>query len=153
MSATLSSTTSGTSTTSASFARRITAGVLGGAAGGVAFGMMMAMMGMLPTLAMMVGSESPVVGFLVHMMISIMIGLGLTVLFGTRLLTGYVRGALVGLAYGAIWWVLGPLVIMPMMLGGALFVVNAGALLSLMGHMIYGVILGLVAGRVLVSRR
>lgn len=153
MSATLSSTTSGTSTTSASFARRITAGVLGGAAGGIVFGMMMAMMGILPTLAMMVGSESPVVGFLVHMMISIMIGLGLTVLFGTRLLTGYVRGALVGLAYGAIWWVLGPLVIMPAMLGGALFVVNAGALLSLMGHMIYGVILGLVAVRVLVSRR
>jgi uncharacterized membrane protein YagU involved in acid resistance len=114
---------------------------------------MMAMMGLLPTLATMVGSESPVVGFLVHMMISIMIGLGLTVLFGTRLLTGYLRGALVGLAYGAIWWVLGPLVIMPMMFGGALFVVNAGALLSLMGHMIYGVILGLVAVRVLVSRR
>jgi uncharacterized membrane protein YagU involved in acid resistance len=127
--------------------------VLGGIAGGIVFGIMMAMMGMLPTLAMMVGSESPVVGFLIHMMISIMFGLGLTVLFGTRLLTGYVRGALVGLAYGAIWWVLGPLVIMPMMLGGALFVVNAGALLSLMGHMIYGVILGLVAVRVLVSRR
>ena len=153
MSATLSSTTSGTSTTSASFARRVAAGVLGGIAGGIVFGIMMAMMGMLPTLAMMVGSESPVVGFLIHMMISIMFGLGLTVLFGTRLLTGYVRGALVGLAYGAIWWVLGPLVIMPMMLGGALFVVNAGALLSLMGHMIYGVILGLVAVRVLVSRR
>ncbi len=153
MSATLSSTTSGTSTTSASFARRVAAGVLGGIAGGIVFGIMMAMMGLLPTLAMMVGSESPVVGFLVHMMISIVIGLGLTVLFGTRLLTGYVRGALVGLAYGAIWWVLGPLVIMPMMLGGALFVVNAGALLSLMGHMIYGVILGLVAVRVLVSRR
>jgi len=153
MSATLSSTTSGTSTTSASFARRVAAGVLGGIAGGIVFGIMMAMMGLLPTLAMMVGSESPVVGFLVHMMISIMIGLGLTVLFGTRLLTGYLRGALVGLAYGAIWWVLGPLVIMPMMLGGALFVVNAGALLSLMGHMIYGVILGLVAVRVLVSRR
>jgi len=153
MSATLSSTTSGTSTTSASFARRVAAGVLGGIAGGIVFGIMMAMMGMLPTLAMMVGSESPVVGFLIHMMISIMFGLGLTVLFGTRLLTGYVRGALVGLAYGAIWWVLGPLVIMPMMFGGALFVVNAGALLSLMGHMIYGVILGLVAVRVLVSRR
>jgi len=153
MSATLSSTTSGTSTTSASFARRVAAGVLGGIAGGIVFGIMMAMMGLLPTLATMVGSESPVVGFLVHMMISIMIGLGLTVLFGTRLLTGYLRGALVGLAYGAIWWVLGPLVIMPMMFGGALFVVNAGALLSLMGHMIYGVILGLVAVRVLVSRR
>jgi len=31
------------------------------------------------------------------------------VVFGTRQLTGYLRGVLVGLAHGAIWWVLGPL--------------------------------------------
>ncbi|WP_255559508.1 hypothetical protein [Salinibacterium sp. M195] len=142
-----------TTSTSSSFGRRVVAGVLGGVAGGIVFGMMMAMMGLLPMLAMMVGSESPIVGFLVHMMISIMIGLGLTVLFGNRLLTSYGRGALVGVVYGAIWWVLGPLMIMPMMLGGALFSVDMAALLSLMGHMIFGVILGLVAVRVLSSRK
>ena len=109
----------------------------------------MATMGILPTLATMVGSQSPIVGFLVHMMISIAFGIGLTVLFGSRLLTGYIRGLVVGMVYGAIWWVLGPLMIMPMMLGGALFAINAGALLSLMGHLIYGAILGLVAVRVL----
>jgi uncharacterized membrane protein YagU involved in acid resistance len=115
--------------------------------------MMMAMMGLLPLLASMVGSESPIVGFLVHMMMSIMIGLGLTVLFGNRLLTSYGRGAVVGIVYGAIWWVLGPLMVMPMMLGGALFAIDVAALLSLMGHMIFGAILGLVAVRVLSQRK
>ncbi|MGV8851578.1 MAG: hypothetical protein ACOH1M_03290 [Rhodoglobus sp.] len=115
--------------------------------------MMMAMMGMLPTLAMMVGSESAIVGFLVHLMISIIIGLGLTVLFGNLLLTSYGRGALVGIVYGAIWWVLGPLVIMPMMLGETLLAIDTAALLSLIGHMIYRVILGLVAVRILSSRK
>lgn len=109
-------------------------------------------MGMLPVIASMVGSNSAVVGFGVHLMISIVIGLGLTVVFGARLLTSYGRGALVGLAYGAIWWVLGPLVLMPAMMGMALFAINTGALMSLMGHLIYGVILGLVAVRVLKHR-
>jgi len=85
-------------------------------------------------------------------MISIGIGLGLTVLFGNRLLTGYGRGALVGLAYGAIWWVLGPLVMMPLMLGMPLFTVDMTSVFSLMGHLIYGAILGLTAVRVLKGR-
>ena len=112
----------------------------------------MAMMGMLPVIASMVGSDSAVVGFGVHLMISVLIGLGLTVLFGNRFLTGYGRGALVGLGYGAIWWVLGPLMIMPVMMGMPLFAVDLTALMSLMGHLIYGVTLGLVAVRVLTGR-
>jgi len=39
--------------------------------------------------------------------LAVAIGLGLTALFGNRLLTGYPRGLVVGLVYGAIWWVLG----------------------------------------------
>ncbi|WP_226759765.1 hypothetical protein, partial [Arthrobacter sp. SO3] len=101
--------------------RRVMAGVSGGIAGGIVFGILMAMMGMLPVIASMVGSNSAVVGFGVHLMISVAIGLGLTVLFGNRLLTGYGRGALVGLGYGAIWWVLGPLMIMPVMMGMPVF--------------------------------
>ncbi len=112
----------------------------------------MAMMGMLPVIASMIGSESAVVGFGVHLMISVLIGLGLTLPFGNRFLTGYGRGALVGLGYGAIWWVLGPLMIMPVMMGMPLFAVDLTALMSLMGHLVYGAILGLVAVRVLTSR-
>ncbi|TFD76799.1 hypothetical protein E3T53_13010 [Cryobacterium psychrophilum] len=128
------------------------AGAIGGIAGGIVFGMLMATMGTLPVIASMVGSTSAVVGFGVHIMISILIGLGLTVLFGNSLLTGYGRGALVGLGYGAIWWVLGPLLMMPLLMGMPLFNVDTIALMSLMGHLIYGAILGLVAVRILAHR-
>lgn len=129
-------------------ARRVTAGAIGGIAGGLVFGVLMAMMGMLPMIASMVGSDSAVVGFGVHIVVSILIGLGLTVPFA-GLLTSYGRAALIGLAYGALWWVLGPLLIMPLMLGMPLFMIDATAGLSLMGHLVYGVILALVAVRVL----
>ncbi|MEW1808330.1 hypothetical protein [Pseudarthrobacter sp. NPDC080039] len=129
--------------------RRVLAG---GIAAGIVFGMLMAMMGMLPVIASRIGSRSAVVGFGVHMMISVAFGLGLTVLFGNRFLTSYGRGALVRLGYGAIWWVLGPLMIMPVMMGMPLFAVDLTALMSLMGHLVYGVILGPVAVLVLTGR-
>ncbi|WP_448006777.1 hypothetical protein [Agromyces bauzanensis] len=156
MSTTTSSTMHGrtaTAGTKAGFGRRVAAGVIGGLAGGIVFGVLMAMMGMLPMIAGMVGSDSPFVGFAVHLMISIMIGLGLTVLFGNLLLTTYVRGLLVGMAYGAIWWVLGPLVAMPLMFGMPPFTFDATTLPSLMGHVLYGGILGVVAVATLVRRR
>ncbi|WP_434812390.1 hypothetical protein [Microbacterium sp. bgisy189] len=149
---TSSSTLLGTRGT-ATFWQRVLAGVVGGVAGGLVFGMLMAVMGMLPMIAMMVGSDVAAVGFGIHMMISIIIGLGLTVLFGNLLLTGYLRGLIVGMVYGAIWWVLGPLVIMPMMMGMPLFTIDSTALFSLMGHVIYGGILGVVAVAVLARRR
>jgi len=133
--------------------RRTLAGLVGGIAGGVMFGILMAMMGMLSTIASMVGSNSPVIGFGIHMLMSIMVGLGLTVIFGNLLLTSYPRGIVVGLGYGAIWWVLGPLMVMPLMLGMPLFTIDATALFALMGHLIYGAILGAVAVRILKHRR
>lgn len=129
-------------------ARRITAGAVGGIAGGLVFGVLMAMMGMLPMIASMVGSDSALVGVGIHLVISILIGLGLSMPFAGVLKT-YGRGALIGMAYGALWWVLGPLLIMPIMLGMPLFMVNATAGWSLMGHLIYGIILAGVAVRVL----
>lgn len=137
----------------ATFGRRALAGLIGGVVGGIMFGVLMAMMGMLPTIASMVGSNSPVVGFLIHIAMSIMIGLGLTVIFGNLLLTSYPRGIVVGMGYGAIWWVLGPLMVMPMMFGMPLFTIDTTALFSLMGHLIYGAILGAVAVRILKHRR
>jgi len=69
------------------------------------------------------------------------------------LLTGYWRGALIGLAYGALWWVLGALLIMPIVLGMPPFMLDANSLLSLMGHLVYGVILGVVSVVFLRRRR
>jgi uncharacterized membrane protein YagU involved in acid resistance len=137
----------------ATFGRRVVAGVAGGVAGGIVFGILMAMMGMLPMVAGLVGSDAPAIGFLVHIVISILIGLGLTVLFGNLLLHGYVRGLIVGLGYGAVWWVLGGLLSMPLLLGMAPFMFDAGTLWSLVGHLLYGGTLGLIAVGILSRRR
>ena len=55
---------------------RLIAGAIGGIAGGIVFGIMMAMMNMFTMIAGMMGSDSAFVGFIIHMMISIIFGLG-----------------------------------------------------------------------------
>jgi len=55
-----------------------------------------------------------------------------------------VPAGLIGLGYGLVWWVLGPLVIMPARLGMGLFMFNKTTWQSLMGHLIYGLVLGVV---------
>ena len=126
--------------------QRIAGGVIGGILGGLVFGAMMAMMGMLPMVAMVVGSKSAVVGFLYHMFNSVIIGAIFGLIFGAVSHT-YGQGALWGLLYGVIWWVLGPMILMPLMLGmglqfGAAF--TPPMLMSLVGHLAYGLITGLV---------
>jgi len=121
------------------------AGVIGGLVGGVVFGLMMGMMGMLPMIAGLVGSSSVLVGFALHLLISAVLGLGFGLLLGNRVHSSG-AGAGLGALYGLLWWVLGALVMMPVMMGMGVQFTNAlGSqnLLSLMGHLIYGVILGL----------
>lgn len=129
-----------------SIGHQVSAGIVGG----LVFGALMAMMDMLPMIASLVGSTSAGVGFGVHLVISVLTGLGLMVLLG-HTLSSYGRGAIGGLLYGALWWVLGPLLIMPLMMGMPVFTLDAPALWSLMGHLIYGLILG-VAGVAALNR-
>ena len=122
----------------------VTHGVYGGLAGGVVFGVLMAMMGMLPLIGNMVGIPSVWVGFLVHLVISATIGGSFAVLLSASGLRGGVGS---GLAYGFMWWILGPLTLMPFLMGMGLGVnwnvTAAGqALPSLVGHLIFGAILG-----------
>jgi hypothetical protein len=133
-------------TANSSLVQRIIGGVVGGIVGGLVFGVMMAMMGMLPMVAMVVGSESATIGFLYHMFNSVVIGALFGLIFGGLSHT-YGQGAAWGLLYGIIWWVLGPLVLMPLMLGMGLQFGMALAppmLMSLGGHLIYGLLTGLV---------
>jgi uncharacterized membrane protein YagU involved in acid resistance len=68
-----------------------------------------------------------------------------------RRVTGWGAGLASGVAYGALWWVLGPLLLMPAKMGMPLFDVNPGALQSLVGHLVFGLVLGAVV--VALSRR
>ena len=63
-------------------AQNLKYGVYGGLAGGVVFGVMMGMRGMLPMVGQTVGSSSSVVGFIVHMVNSAIIGAAFAVVFG-----------------------------------------------------------------------
>jgi hypothetical protein len=129
-----------------SLGQRVVAGVTGGVAGGLVFGAMMAMMGMLPMVASVVGSKSAVVGFIYHMFNSVIIGALFGLIFGALSHT-YGQGALFGLIYGVIWWVLGPMILMPLLLGMGLqfgAALTPPMLMSLAGHLAYGLITGLV---------
>jgi len=124
----------------------IQSGVKGGLIAGVVFGAMMGMMGMLPMIAMLFKSESAIFGFILHLVFSAIIGGIFGLVFG-HMTTTKGTGVVLGLLYGAIWWVLGPLVIMPVWLGMGLQLSAAGmtmALPSLWGHLVFGFILGLI---------
>ena len=124
---------------------RLLAGALAGLVGGVLFGIMMGVMGMLPMVAMLVGSQDGTVGFIVHLVISAIIGVGFGLAFGERAAT-FGRGVVWGAVYGFVWWILGPLLIMPILLGMGPQLGTAFApptLMSLVGHLVYGLAAGL----------
>ncbi len=123
--------------------RRATAGALGGLVGGIAFGLLMQMMDMIGMVAMMVDSDSIAVGWALHLAISVALGIGFGVV-SVRGLDSWGTGIGMGVGYGIIWWVLGALLLMPTRLGMPTFVVDTMAWQSLMGHVIFGALLGAV---------
>jgi len=128
--------------------RELKAGAYGSIAGGLIFGVMMGMMGMLPVIGSMVGQPTAAAGFVLHMANSVIIGVAFAIVLG-RFVSGTASGAGFGLAYGGVWWMLGPLTLMPLLMGMS-FGVNwnaattAAMLPSLVGHLMYGGVLGLV---------
>lgn len=100
---------------------------------------------MLPMVAMLVGSQNQLIGFVVHMVISGVIG-AIYGIVAVRLPLNYTMGILAGAVYGVLWWVLGALVLMPLILGMSAMILQVGPLqwMSLIGHLIYGVIVGLL---------
>ncbi len=121
-------------------------GAVGSLAGGLIFSLVMLATGTLPKVAQLVGGTSVELGFVVHLLISALIGMSYGLLF-RREAPDLGSGVAWGLVYGLIWWFLGPLTLFPGLLGGSLSwtVAAAGqALPSLVGHLLYGAITALV---------
>ncbi len=123
-----------------------TAGAAAGLVGGAVFGVAMASLGTLRTVASIVRTDSATVGFVVHMAIAAIIGSGFGVLvFRQR---GQASEMLFwGLLYGAFWWFLGALTLLPLLTAQpvAWDLSSAQALLpSLIGHLYYGATTALV---------
>lgn len=126
---------------------RVIGGVAGGLVGGLVFGIMMQMMGMIGMVAGLVGGDGAGAGWAVHLVIAAIIGLGYGVV-STVVRSSLLPNLGLGAGYGLLWWILGPLVIMPGMMGMPLFGIDQGTLMSLVGHLVYGVITGGVAALV-----
>ena len=132
---------------------KIVAGIVAGLIAGVVFGVMMQMMAapdgkpMMAMVAQVVRSDSIAVGWLYHLFNSAVIGGIFGWLLGNRV-GGFGAGILWGVLYGVAWWVLGALILMPIFLGMSPFaplmmeMMRPVAMGSLIGHILYGLILG-----------
>jgi uncharacterized membrane protein YagU involved in acid resistance len=120
-------------------------GVISGIAGGIVFGLMMQVQGMMPMVAMLARSESVVIGWGVHLLISAFIG-AIYSLVAPRLPQGWAAQIAAGAVNGVVWWVLGALILMPLILGmnEMVFVIGDMQISSLIGHLIFGVIAAVV---------
>ena len=121
--------------------QRVGIGAMAGAVAGMVFGVMMNMLGMIGSIAMLVGSKSNAVGWAVHLAISMAIGIAFSVLLEKRL-KSISAGLAYGMVYGIFWWVLGGLILMPAKLNMPLFHFDTMAWQSLMGHVVFGLVLG-----------
>jgi len=130
---------------SLSAAKLAVSGAIAGLAGGVVFGILMGMMGMLPMVGMLVRQENAFVGFIVHLLISAFIGAVYGIIAG-RIAATPTTAFIGGILNGLVWWVLGALVLMPLMLGMSqmVFVIGQPQWMSLMGHLMYGLVTSFV---------
>ena len=131
----------------------LVAGSLAGLVGGLAFGAAMIELGVLPSVASIVRTESPMVGFVVHMAIAATVGTGLAILLRGRWSAGDV--VFWGVAFGAFFWFVGPITIMPLILGRlpAWDVAAAQAAYpSLLGHVTWGATAGITLAAIKARR-
>ncbi|HEU5303371.1 MAG TPA: hypothetical protein VFU40_01895 [Gemmatimonadales bacterium] len=135
----------------------LTAGVIAGLVAGVVFGIMMTVMRapapdgtsmpMMTMVAKVVGSASLAAGWAYHLFNSAVIGGLFGWVLGSRI-GGYASVAGWGAVYGIVWWVIGGLILMPLLLGMPALAplqmapMRPVAFASLLGHIMFGAILG-----------
>jgi hypothetical protein len=115
-------------------------GGLAGLAGGLISSPVMLATGVLPHTAGLGSSFSTPLGFLLHLLISAVLGMVYGLLFRHEAPT-VAWGVLWGNTFGLIWWYLGPMTLLPLILTGQCDWTSAAAsqlLPSLLGHLIFG---------------
>lgn len=122
-------------------------GALAGLIASIVFGIMMLQMmpGVLPKIANLYGFSSAGAGFIFHLIHGTLIGGVYGFIPGVT--ATKVASSFYGLIYGFAWWILGSIIVMPLWLAGSTRLSADGiqaALPSLPGHLVYGIILGLL---------
>jgi hypothetical protein len=120
--------------------RSVEWGGLAGLVGGVVSSPILLVTGILPKIAGLDTSFGGVRGLLIHLVISVLIGASYGLLFRNEA-SSLGLGVAWGWLFGLIWWYLGPLTLLPMLLTGQMDwrPEAASSLLPLLpGHLIYG---------------
>jgi hypothetical protein len=115
-------------------------GALAGLAGGIVSSPLMFAAHVLSSVAGVATQLTTLSGLLVHLLVSTLIGMSYGVLFRDEASNLAMAGAW-GWVFGLIWWYVGPLTLLPLILTGEIDwrITAAFALLpSLLGHLIYG---------------
>lgn len=126
--------------------RALGSGIVGSVLGGLAFTVVMLQTGALPEIAGIVRGSDALTGLIVHFIIAMIIGAQYGVLF-SRQAESAVSAIGWGVAYGSFWWVLGPITLLPLLLGQSGTLMQAAARsaypAALIGHIAYGVVTAL----------
>ncbi|GFH37877.1 hypothetical protein [Streptomyces pacificus] len=123
-------------------------GAAAGLVGGVGMGIWMSVSrpmadtAMITMVAGLLGSTNAVVGWVVHLAIALFAGAVFGVLAG-QYAERIAAGAVLGLAYGVLWWFVGALWIMPANMGMPVFEWNAVTASSFGAHLVFGLLTGL----------
>ena len=123
-------------------------GAAAGLVGGIGFGMWMSVSrpmadtAMITMVAGLLGSANAFVGWLIHLAIALFAGVGFGILPG-QYAQKLAPAVVLGLAYGAVWWTVGALWIMPANMGMPVFEWNDVTSSSLGGHLLFGLLAGL----------
>jgi uncharacterized membrane protein YagU involved in acid resistance len=117
-------------------------GAVAGFIGGLVFWPQIVAVDGLHWIARLAGGTSPSLGLIVHLAVSVLIGASYGVLFERE---SPDWGAAVGwgMLYGITWWFVGTLTLFPIWLGASFTwttAAAAGALSSLLGHLLYGAV-------------
>jgi uncharacterized membrane protein YagU involved in acid resistance len=125
--------------------RALGRGIAAGLIGGLLFTLVMIQIGFLPNVADLVGSSSALTGLVVHLAIASLIGMSYGLLFRRQ---SYDVGSALGwgVSYGFLWWILGAMTLMPLLLGDLpqwTVAAAADAFPALVGHLAYGAGLGI----------
>ena len=127
------------------FLRSLDWGALAGLVGGLVSSPVMLATGILPKIAGLGSGFSSFGGLLIHLFISALIGMSYGLLFRHEA-SSLGLGVAWGWLFGLIWWYLGPMTFLPLLLTGVCdWSTNAASALlpSLMGHLIYGAVTAL----------
>ena len=122
------------------FIRSVQWGGLAGLVGGVISSPVLLVTATLPKIAGLATSFSGAHGLLIHLGISAVIGASYGLLFREEA-SSFGLGVAWGWLFGLIWWYLGPLTLLPMLLGGQIDwrpEAVSGLIPLLPGHLIYG---------------